>query len=62
MVLRCKDCKRRHLACHDYCENYLEFKERNEKIRKAREAERLNKIEAERDRAYANRLVRERGI
>lgn len=26
----CKDCKDRHLGCHDTCEKYLEFKHENE--------------------------------
>lgn len=32
----CKGCVRRRVACHSYCEIYLEFKKKREKIYESR--------------------------
>lgn len=43
MITCCKDCEKRYPGCHDYCEDYLDEKEQDEKlkakIRKEKQAE-----------------------
>lgn len=34
MITCCKDCKKRYLGCHDYCETYLDEKEKHDQLRK----------------------------
>ena len=33
----CKDCNKRHFACHDRCEDYLDFKRKCSEITKKRQ-------------------------
>ena len=35
----CKDCTRREIGCHAFCEDYKAFKEEMEKIQAARDKE-----------------------
>lgn len=37
----CKDCPDRHEICHDSYERYMEFRREREKIRAAKEQERI---------------------
>jgi hypothetical protein len=33
MITCCKDCDKRYPGCHDYCETYLDEKEKHDKLR-----------------------------
>lgn len=37
----CRDCKDRHPACHDNCKRYATFKAEIEKVRSAKEKQRM---------------------
>lgn len=37
----CKDCRERTGVCHDSCERYIKFRREREKIRVAKEQERI---------------------
>lgn len=34
IILKCKDCKDRHPACHDTCEHYLAWKKQEAEAKK----------------------------
>ena len=34
IVIPCKDCEDRHVACHSTCERYIKWKEESDKIKK----------------------------
>ena len=40
---KCKNCKKRHVGCHDTCKDYREYSEAREAIRKERQRQKASK-------------------